>query len=234
MDRYALLPVQDAGGTIRPVLPVGWTLSYEMFFYLLVALSLTLRVGLLRVAVPVLVAFSALAVVADPSWPAPFAFANTIVLEFLAGVLIGLAVQRGLSIPAALGGVLLAGGFALLLFMPVVSGLLRPVTWGLPAAAIVLGAVALEDRLAPLLPRWLLASGDASYAVYLTHGFVVPAVFIAVRLAGLSPIVSLATIVVASLLLSAMVGQVTHIVLERPMMLWFRRRRSALAVAAAG
>ncbi len=234
LGSYALLPVHDAGGTIRPVLPVGWTLCYEMFFYLLVALALTLRVGLLRVAVPVLLAFSALAVFADPAWPPLFDFPNTIMLEFLAGVLIGMAVQSDRHVPIAVAWPLLLGGLALLLGAPIVSGVLRPLTWGLPAAAIVLGAVGLEARLAPWLPRWLLAAGDASYAVYLTHGFVVPLVFIAVRHAGLSPVISLVTTLLGSLLLSVIVGLVTHVVLERPMMLWFRRRPAPQAVAVAG
>ncbi|MDR3538262.1 MAG: acyltransferase family protein, partial [Acetobacteraceae bacterium] len=165
---------------------------------------------------------------------ASFDFANTIVLEFLAGVLIGMAVQRDLRVPAAVAWVLLLGGFALLLGAPVVSGVLRPLTWGLPAAAIVMGSVGLERHLAPWLPRWLLAAGDASYAIYLTHGFVVPIVFLAVRHAELSPVISLVTILLGSLLFSALVGQVAHVVLERPMMLWFRRRPAPQAIIVTG
>ncbi len=234
LGSYALLPVSDATGVIRPVLPVGWTLSYEMLFYLLVALALGMRTGLLRVSVPALAAYSVLAILADPTWPPIVGFANAIVLEFLAGVLIGMALQRDLSMPLVLAWTILLGGFLLLLTVPVVSGVLRPITWGLPAAAIVLGAVALEGRLAPRLPRWLLASGDASYAVYLTHGFVVPLVFLFVRRIGMAPTVSLATTLVASLLISALVGQATHVVLERPMMLWFRQRRAPHAIATVG
>lgn len=231
---YLLLPVRDAAGDISPVLPVGWTLTYEMLFYLLVGLALTVRVQMLRVVVPALLAFSAVAVFAGPGWPPIAGFANTIVLEFLAGVLIGMALQRDRVVPEPLGWVLLLGGFAALLFMPVVSGVLRPLTWGLPATAIVLGAVGLEHRLAPRLPRWLLAAGDASYSTYLTHGFVVPFVGVIVLHTGMAPAPALAMIVGGSVVLSALVGQASYILLERPLIHVFRRRRAAPAVAVAG
>jgi peptidoglycan/LPS O-acetylase OafA/YrhL len=50
---------------------------------------------------------------------------------------------------------------------------------GPAALAIVAGAVSLERRVAAMLPRWLLVSGDASYSIYLTHGFVVPVIGLA-------------------------------------------------------
>ena len=49
---YLFLPVVDGAGHFRPLLPVGWTLTYEFVFYLLFALALALRVDVLRVLVP--------------------------------------------------------------------------------------------------------------------------------------------------------------------------------------
>jgi peptidoglycan/LPS O-acetylase OafA/YrhL len=37
---YLFLPVTDSAGHFRPVLPVGWTLTYEFLFYLLFAAAL--------------------------------------------------------------------------------------------------------------------------------------------------------------------------------------------------
>ena len=51
----------------------------------------------------------------------------------------------------------------------------RVLTWGIPAFVIVAGAVSLEPFVAPALPRWLLTLGDASYSIYLSHGFLLPA-----------------------------------------------------------
>jgi exopolysaccharide production protein ExoZ len=229
LGSYALLPVRDPAGDFRPVLPVGWTLTYEMLFYLLVVLALALRLPILTVAAPMLTMFAA-ATVIQPG------FSDTIVLEFLFGVGIGELVQQGklrFASPA-IPGALLIGGLAAILCTPVISGLLRPLIWGVPAACIVAGAVALERTLAPRLPRWLLAAGNGSYSTYLTHGFVVPLVFLLGVRAGLGGGSLLAATMVASLLASALVGQATHVCIERPLLHWLRRRPAVPTVAVAG
>jgi exopolysaccharide production protein ExoZ len=225
---YLLLPVKDATGDFFPVLPVGWTLTYEMLFYALVAIALSLRVHVLAIAGPALAAFVLVGVVGSLD-----GFANTIVAEFLFGVLIGVAVGHGVRAPSSVAIPLLGLGFAVILMGPVVSGVLRPITWGLPAACIVIGAVSLEDRLAPIVPRWLSDAGDASYSIYLTHGFIVPVVYILA--AAICPATFLLpAALVAGLLGSAVMGRLSFVWLERPMLRLLRRRPAVPAVALVG
>jgi peptidoglycan/LPS O-acetylase OafA/YrhL len=66
-------------------------------------------------------------------------------------------------------------GFGLILILPMISENARALTWGIPAFFIVVGAVSLEPFVARAVPRWLLSLGDASYSIYLSHGFVLPA-----------------------------------------------------------
>jgi exopolysaccharide production protein ExoZ len=217
---YLLLPVHDATGVIRPVLPVGWTLTYEMLFYILVAAALMTRMPLSRICVPALLIFSALAFVAPGG-----GFANTIALEFLFGIAIANAIPRLQSQHPAIMGTVGLVAFALLVAVPVGSGLARPLTWGIPAACIVAAVVSTEAAIRRHLPGWLLAAGNASYATYLTHGFVVPAVFIlCARLIHLDW-AGLGASIIISLVLSAIVGQVTHHVIEQPLLLRLRTRR---------
>ncbi len=61
---YALLPLYDGSRLIPPVLPVGWTLTYEMFFYILVTAALVLHAPLSRICAPVMIAVAAFAVIA--------------------------------------------------------------------------------------------------------------------------------------------------------------------------
>jgi peptidoglycan/LPS O-acetylase OafA/YrhL len=223
---FALLPVHDWTGVIRPVLPVGWTLTYEMFFYIFVAAALLTKAPLGRVCVPVMLAVAALACFGPDN-----GFANTIVLEFLFGIAIGNSVPRLQALPAWPCTALGLAAFALLLTVPVVDGLLRPLTWGLPAAVIVAAIVATELPLRRVLPGWLLAAGNASYATYLTHGFVVPAVFILVSRA---PFGGMAAMIVLTLLASAAAGQVTHALIEQPLLLRLRTRRPVSTLPAPG
>jgi exopolysaccharide production protein ExoZ len=225
---YLLLPVKDATGQFFPVLPVGWTLTYEMLFYALVVIALALRVHVLAVAGPALAAFVLVGVFGGLD-----GFANTIVAEFLFGVLIGVAVGHGVRLRASAAIPLMGLGFAIILMGPVVSGVLRPITWGIPAACIVAGAVSLEGRLAPITPRWLLDAGDASYSIYLTHGFIVPVVYILAVATGPTTLVLPVTLV-AGLLGSAVIGRLSFAWLERPMLRLLRRRSAAPVAALVG
>jgi exopolysaccharide production protein ExoZ len=226
---YALLPVHDGTGTLRPVLPVGWTLTYEMFFYILVTASLWVKAPLERVCVPVLLIVAAIAVVGPDN-----GFANTMVLEFLAGIAIGRRLERLQTVPVPWAAIVGIAGFALLLVAPLPDGRLRPLIWGLPAASLVAAAVAAEVPLRRLMPRWLLAAGNASYATYLTHGFVVPAVYLVVGHLTGNDTIGLAAMIVLCLLLSGLGGQITHAVIEQPLLLRFRTRRPVATLPAPG
>jgi exopolysaccharide production protein ExoZ len=226
---YALLPVHDATGVIRPVLPVGWTLSYEMFFYILVASALLFRLKLVRICVPVLLVFAAVAFVAPAD-----TFANTIVLEFMFGIAIGNAIPRLQALSPWIGAAIGSLALGLLLVVPAFDGLARPLTWGIPAACIVAAVVSSELAIRKHLPRWLLAAGNASYATYLTHGFAVPVVFILCVRVGPRDWIGLSVMIIFCLIASAIAGQITHLIIEQPLLLRLRSGRPASTIPATG
>jgi peptidoglycan/LPS O-acetylase OafA/YrhL len=169
----AFIPARDAAGQIRPVLPVGWSLNFEVFFYLLFAAALAWRLRPVWLVAPLgIVAVAGF--FRAPDWPAPLFLANPMVLEFAGGMLVWYAITRGWRPPTRWAVVMAAGAFAVLLALPL-AGPLRCLVWGAPAAAIVAIAVAMEPRWGKRLPASVLRIGDASYAIYLVHPFVVPA-----------------------------------------------------------
>ncbi|NML17774.1 acyltransferase family protein [Azohydromonas caseinilytica] len=185
------LPHHDAQGTLYPVLMLGWTLNFEMLFYAVFALGLCLPrpAGLALIAA--LVGTLALVGWMWPLQAAPFAFwAQPIVLEFLFGVLLGWLRQRGWRLPGGAGWLLVLAGFAALILVGHfgASEPLDParVLWmGLPALAICAAATLVPQD--PHPGRWEragAAAGDASYALYLSHPFVLGAVGVAWRLGG--------------------------------------------------
>jgi exopolysaccharide production protein ExoZ len=149
---------------------VGWTLNYEMFFYLCFCLALlfTRRTGVVVVAgaLAILVAVNQLAPLPNPLgyWAAP------IVLEFVFGMLIALAFRDRFRIPRR------PAACVVLLAVVALAGSLhwtelpRVIAWGVPSAAIV-AALVLGKATASAGPlqRGLSLLGDASYSIYLVH-----------------------------------------------------------------
>ena len=221
------LPVRDASGHFGPVLPVGWTLDFEMLFYLLFAGALALRAAPLLFVTPPLLLLACLqggtgnaALLCDP-----------IVLEFVFGALIARLLLRGTTLKPPLAIPLAIAACAILLMLPSYVLPARVLRWGLSAAVLVACVVSLEEWLRDRLPKLLLQLGDASYAIYLSHGFVLAALpLMLCRLGsfGKSPAILLA----AGLAASAVAGWFVHVGVEKPILAAFRRSREVKFPAA--
>ena len=146
------------------MLSLGWTLNYEVFFYGLAALALFLRqsVLVLSAALVGLACLSLLPLTA--TWAV--AWTNPLILEFAAGLWLARAYLMGWR----LRRVWLWAGFGVVALAVLHdTGLPRWIAAGGPAVVIT-GAFALGMSYA--WPRWVLILGEASYALYLSHRFV--------------------------------------------------------------
>ena len=221
---FLFLPTRNIAGQVAPVLAVGWTLSYEMFFYLIFALALALAANPVRLLIPLMIAISCIGAIHRDSWPAITVLTQPIILEFLAGSLLGYAVLKHRQWNPLLLGILGPLGLAVLLLVPRSNDLSRPLVWGLPAFLIVSATVMLESRLAPFIPRWLLRIGDASYSLYLIHLFVLnPLTTISPRIPVL--LHSETAFVLAGLASSTLIALVVYRFLEVPLTLWLTRNQ---------
>ena len=153
-----------------PLLVPGWTLNFEMFFYLVFALSLALP-GRWRLAA-LLVTFVTLVsagTVLGPMHSAPASvYTSLIMVEFVLGAVIGTWWLRHRSEPPrAVSVVAIVIGFAMLLLRN--SEPLGTFTQIIGAALVVFGA--LNAAFANWQMPPLRALGDSSYSLYLTHIF---------------------------------------------------------------
>ncbi len=223
------LPARDAAGIVRPVLPVGWTLNYEMLFYVIFAAALALRRNPLAVLLPVLLPLGLAGFWREEDWPACLSLANGLVLELCAGV--ALAQACVFWRPHQPGAVcMLVGGLALLLLVPA-AGPWRFLAWGGPALLVVAGTVGLEPRLRGVLPAFALELGDASYAIYLSHVFIVPVLVHALPAAALPPGLATALLLIASLVACPAAGLALNRYVDVPIQARLRRPRQRAALA---
>lgn len=166
-----LNPADPAGEMIAPVIVPGWTLNYEMYFYLLFGLCLLVPVRHRIAAITALIGGIFLVANLAPESTAARFYGDTVIFEFVAGVILGRIYKTGVSVSTPVVAVAVVLGFGVLLYNDYRGfDLPRLITIGLPAAFIIFFSTAI--RIPDLKAwRWLKLLGDASYSIYLTHIF---------------------------------------------------------------
>lgn len=229
---YLFVPAARPDGLVQPLFGLGWTLNFEMFFYVLVALVLGLS---LRAATATLVAgLAGLALLGRlHDWPQPVAtWTDPLVLEFAAGALLGHARAEGLALGAPLRIALAGTAFALFAVAagPVeLAGLSRAACYGAPAALLVASAgLGPESGPAASTTRWNAARfgaafGDASYALYLIHPFALRGARVLVSASGLADVLGGWAFLAPALALTSGAALLVRRFVERPLTRAVRR-----------
>jgi exopolysaccharide production protein ExoZ len=241
LKSLAFIPFEKSPGRIYPLYYLGWTLNYEIFFYLIFALSLSIwyemRVALCTAMISGLVLFGLFSS-SDPDNVMLYFYSRPIMLDFCLGMIIALlrdqisaVMHRFFILPwlsLSLGLTLLASSSV----WPIAPSLYAPptntfLTFGVPAALIVVAAVGLDDVKTRGQPwRFFQEVGNASYSIYLTHFFVVAALTLFANRIHLSS--NLRTLLaLLTIPLIAFVGIAVYRFLERPIMSMLARRKKA-------
>jgi len=214
---YLFIPYPQTDGFMAPVHGVGWSLNYEMFFYLCFCLALPLG---RRPGVVFLTLLLTGLVTVNRVWglPAPLDYlTRPIVLEFAMGMLVALVLREGFRLPGILCAALVATGTAGFFLLPWSIGIDHFVVWGVPSALVLAGFTLGGPTLKPgPLSRAINFMGDTSYALYLVHPL---AITLPRRLFGMylhaaaAPILYLVVLLVTALIAACAV----HVLFERPL-----------------
>ncbi|MBC7101625.1 MAG: acyltransferase [Parvibaculum sp.] len=225
VSSYLFWPYERYDGAVRPILSLGWTLNYEMFFYALFACALLfpLRLGLAGLVVLMTGLVAARPLFGIDGQPFSFWF-SPIILEFCFGLLIGIAFVKYGKIDLggwrnALPFLLAPAAFFLFGSADADPWLPNFIAWGVPAAALVFACVMFlpwEREVA--VPRFAVALGDSSYALYLAHPFIYNGVLLVLYKSV--PSVQAWPWVVFFVCLGATVAgaHLVHLLIEKPML----------------
>lgn len=166
----AFVPWPNSLGDIKPILNVGWTLNYEIYFYLIFAILLLFSKKLLLPLLSViLLSGIAAGLLFEPVSPIYSVVTSSLPIEFLMGCLIAVGYKRQLQLSTSLCFVLIISGAAVLLL----SGILeyetastpRAIKWGGGSAMLVAGAVFLERNNKLRIPLLFTSLGNSSYSL---------------------------------------------------------------------
>ena len=151
-------------------------------------------------------------------------FTNPLMLEFVMGMWIALAFRFGIRIPQALSVLFMLTGFGMIYYLQSsgAQDVARAVRWGGGFSLIVIAVALANAQARSSFWKPLVLVGEASYAIYLTHWFVMmspPHLLVSTFEPAAHPIFYSVAIVMAVIL----VGLVAHLAVEKPVMaaLWF-------------
>ncbi|MBU1669391.1 acyltransferase [bacterium] len=203
---------------------VGWTLEFEFIFYFIFAIGLLFTQVRGNIFVFILLTFSFLGSIMLPELMMnhiSHAFINNLFFEFALGMLLYYSIQNLKQISLLCSITLIVIG--LVWFYATFSGYalmgVRAIDSGIPAFLFSFGLISLEYVWKKKESSLFLKLGDSSYALYLSHPFVLVIVFFLYRkLEKLLPqnefLMNFSMIFVA-----LVVGYVVHIFIEKKLII---------------
>lgn len=229
------IPAYDPSGTggIWPMFKLGWTLNYEMFFY--VSFAATFAFGLVTRAILLTLFFGTCILIGqmyhfDAAIPTFYTRIDT--LAFVAGVWLGVLNLKGrFRSDNVTLVVLLMASTALLAWIASQYPIIRLIPWtqvGLIAVCAAHAAilVILVDKRGRMPHRLWLYIGDSSYSIYLFHMFAIGAVTAVIRRL---PADLMIPMIGVSALCGCIAGMIAYQFIERPLIRHTRGRRPVVA-----
>lgn len=218
LQSFFFIPPLNIDGQIQPILGVGWTLNFEMFFYLLFTIAILLRINTLLFSGIIMIALTVLSFFKTPEWPVAISFyANPIVINFLFGMMAAAMITKNYKTPKPLAITLLFVGLAYL-FSPLQYQLhFAPFTAAIANAiasfSVVYCCAQLEKNTRIQVPSFIVFFGAASYSLYLIHPVIAPLSPTVLKKIGLiSPFLSVVFCIVLALIAAA----ITYSFFEKP------------------
>lgn len=207
-------------GQVKPILSAGWTLNFEMYFYLVFSFILFFKKSyFIPTLTSLLLSGVILGYFYQPHSEIFYVITSPLLIEFMMGCVIGVLYKHNLSVNNGVWYSLLLVGATLLILTGVydVDDWPRVLIWGLPSALIVISSIFLEKCRKVDFPYIFIKMGDSSYSIYLSHIFTISVVGkIWATLLGKFN----AAFVIVAFPVSVIVGYISYSVFEKPITNW--------------
>ena len=232
------IPRETDYAGLFPTLILGWSLNYEMYFYALFAISLLIWRSMAAVVCSVLITLILLAIdLSGATHPSVTFYARPIVFEFVFGVAAYYLVTWITGYKASITkssaalwllALVMAGAIAALGIGEYQKGwgLPREISAGVPAFFLVASAILIERLYRVVIDNKIVfLVGESSYILYLVHPYVIYGILrTLVRHPENLGALSTAALILALLAIASIVAVAIHLLFERPVMDFLRRR----------
>jgi len=173
-----LIPQKDPHYQDKFILEVGWTLIYEIYFYLLFSIAIWLKPKHSRLILSGWLLVTLLHYRKIVKFPDDFFWLKTVFgemnLEFVLGCLAAYIVIKYNNKIGKYRWILFGIanlGYVILLMLAAWGniGFGRVTTFGVLATLLIIAATSIDLKDSPKIPYLLIFLGDASYSIFLTH-----------------------------------------------------------------
>lgn len=214
---YLFIPYVSTVSPSAPILQVGWTLSYEMYFYALIAIGLIMSSRRFAVLLILFMGGSILLgnFMTDPG-PITKLFIYSKLFDFAVGFACGTAYLAGLNPPKSLAPAVVATGVAGYLAWGIADFSMFPPGWY--GVLIGMGCIFWERQSNLRFPLPLVVLGDSSYSLYLSHYLFIPFLGKVCTLVGFWRLLPPEAFIVFAAGACIVVGWISYRFVETPLM----------------
>jgi peptidoglycan/LPS O-acetylase OafA/YrhL len=217
-----------------PIVSVGWTLTYEVFFYLLFSLLIVLKIRfwLPIIAIWILgtiISFIHNFVSGQNQAIYLFHIFSSYNLEFIGGCIAALFVYKfksKFSIKYLIG--LLIASLALFIngkyFIPGLPQEAHVIIYGIPSLLIIVTSALLEINKTINIPKIFTSLGEASYSIYLAHYACLSMLVKAALIGKLNAWISLNFLMSLIVLITIFLGCMFNFYIEKPLLTYLRQK----------
>jgi len=171
----------------QPFLAVAWSLTYEVFFYLVFGIGIFLGLKTMKIVLPLwFIAILAINIMHIGNLPQLIEFCfNGYIIDFLLGCATGYIFHFGKKLTPYRSYVLFSGLllFIIMFFVSLTTSwgsrlaLETRLMYGIACSFIILGAALIDATGNFKTPRLFLLLGDSSYILYLVHPLVLATIY---------------------------------------------------------